>query len=345
MPMTHHVPANQAMIQIQGLCKFFKTKDHTVHALNNINLDIAAGKIFGIIGMSGAGKSTLIRCMNLLEQPTSGRVIVDQVDLMSLSGKQLCTARQSIGMIFQGFNLLMQRNALNNVCFPLEIAGIHKKEARLRAIELLELVGLSDKQMAYPSQLSGGQQQRVAIARALASNPKVLLCDEATSALDPDTTRSILALLKKINQTLGITIVMITHQMSLIEKICDQVAIIEDGAIVECASVAEVFSNPQSAVAKKLIYPHDIHDGYSFGERCCRIVFNGESAYEPVIANLILKFNAPVNILFADTNNLDGKAFGQMMIQFSDQKDLYERAITYLTSLGLVCEEVNADVC
>ena len=246
--------AQDVIVRIQGLNKTFRGRAGTVVALNGIDLDIYRGEIFGIIGLSGAGKSTLVRCINFLEKPTEGTVTVDGEELGRLSKKQLLEARRSMGMIFQQFNLLQQRTALQNICFPLEIAGTGKADAEKRARELLEIVGLSDRADNYPSQLSGGQQQRVAIARALATNPKILLCDEATSALDPTTTRSILALLKEINKTLGITIIVITHEMAVIEEICQRVAIIDSSRIAEVGTVDEVFTRPKSAMAKQLIY-------------------------------------------------------------------------------------------
>ena len=244
------------MIEIKNLSKVFTTKEGSVDALKDINITINDGEIFGIIGMSGAGKSTLVRCINMLERPTDGQVIIDGCDIGKLSPKELRKVRQNVTMIFQGFNLLMQRNCLSNICFPLELAGVGKKEAVKRGLELLETVGLADKAYAYPAQLSGGQQQRIAIARALATNPKILLCDEATSALDPKTTRSILALIKEINEKLGITVVIITHQMSVIKEICSKVAILDGGTVAEQGSVESVFSSPKSEAGKHLVYPY-----------------------------------------------------------------------------------------
>ncbi len=240
-------------IQTRDLCKVYDQGTENVNALENINLTIESGDIYGIIGMSGAGKSTLVRCMNLLEKPTGGDVLIDGVSLLSLSEKELLEKRRSIGMIFQHFNLLQQKNALENVCFPLYLQGIKKKEAVGKAKFLLEKVGLSDKEKAYPSQHSGGQQQRDAIARALATNPEIMLCDEATSALDPQTTASILRLLKSINEEMGITIVIITHTMSVIKEICNKVAIVENGIMVENGYVTEIFENPRTKSAKRLI--------------------------------------------------------------------------------------------
>ncbi len=332
------------IVELVGLGKVFQSKNNVVKALEDINLTICEGEIFGIIGLSGAGKSTLVRCINFLERPTAGSVIFDGADLAGLRETDLLKARQSMGMIFQQFNLLMQRNALQNICFPLEIAGVAKKEAKARAIELLEIVGLSDKAKAYPAQLSGGQKQRVAIARALATNPKVLLCDEATSALDPTTTRSILNLLKEINQRLGITVIVITHEMSVIEEICNRVAIIDQSHIAEVGDVEEVFVRPQSKIAKQLVFSGDNHIDNFEGEYKCRIIFDGRTSFEPVIANMILECKTPVNILFADTKDIDGKAFGQMVIQLPNDDTGRKRIMNYLISNEIVYEEVSDNV-
>ena len=243
------------MIEIKNLCKTYSLTDGSVEALKDVSLSIPDGDVFGIIGMSGAGKSTLVRCINMLERPTAGSVVIDGKDLTKMTEKELRAERQSITMIFQGFNLLMQKNCLRNVCFPLELAGVKKAEATKKAQSLLELVGLGDKASAYPAQLSGGQQQRVAIARALATNPKVLLCDEATSALDPKTTNAILELIREINQKLGITVIIITHQMSVVESTCRHVAILEEGQVVEQGEVSAVFSHPKSEAARRLVFP------------------------------------------------------------------------------------------
>ena len=244
----------EPIIKVENLTKTFTAKSGNVEAVRNVNFEVEKGDIFGIIGLSGAGKSTLVRCLNLLEKPTGGKVIVNGKDLTKLSETELRKERQNIGMIFQHFNLLMQRNVLGNVCFPMEIAGIKKNEAKKRAYELLKIVGLEDKAAAYPAQLSGGQQQRVAIARVLANNPDILLCDEATSALDPQTTKSILELLKKINREEGITIVIITHSMSVVKEICNNVAVLENGVAVEIEKTEELFKNPKTDIAKKLVY-------------------------------------------------------------------------------------------
>ncbi len=329
----------EAIINIRNLTKTFITKNGDVTALKNIDLDIERGEIFGIIGLSGAGKSTLVRCINLLEKPTEGKVLLDGIDLCSLNTKELLKVRRSVGMIFQGFNLLMQSTALKNVCFPLEISGVKKQDAEKRARELLDIVGLSDKEKSYPSQLSGGQKQRVAIARALATNPKVLLCDEATSALDPTTTCSILSLLKEINAKLGITIVVITHEMSVIEEICQRVAILDNSRVVELGRVDDIFIHPKSDMAKKLIFPEGKQDTLFTGKKCLRIVFDGNSSYEPVIGNMILECQSSVNILFADTKNIDGKAFGQIVVQLPENERAVKRMYSYLSTQNVTYEE------
>ena len=317
------------IIQIRNLEKTFTGKNGSVTALKGIDLSIEQGEIFGVIGMSGAGKSTLVRCINFLERPTDGEVVFDGKEMSKLNKKELCKARQSMGMIFQQFNLLMQRTALRNVCFPMEIAGVPKEQAVKRAKELLELVGLADRESAYPSQLSGGQKQRVAIARALATDPKVLLCDEATSALDPATTRSILRLLKDINRRLGITIIVITHEMSVIEEICTRVAIIDQSGIAEVGRVEEMF-----------VYPDGKQSALFSGQRRCRIVFDGNSSFEPVVANMVLQCKAPVNIMFADTKDIDGKAFGQIVIQLPEDEKIAKRMLSYLKTQNVTVEEV-----
>lgn len=296
---------SDAIIQIQNLTKTFGEGESAVTALDGIDLSVEAGEIYGIIGLSGAGKSTLVRCMNLLEHPTSGSVLIDGLDMTSLNQRDLRKARRSIGMIFQGFNLLMQRTALANVCFPLELAGAGKIEARARARELLHLVGLGDRERAYPAQLSGGQKQRVAIARALAANPKVLLCDEATSALDPTTTLSILSLLKELNEKLGITVVIITHEMRVIERICSRVAIIADSQIVESGTVEEVFRHPKTEAARRLIAPSSTETPvFSGAGRLFRIAFDGQTTDQPIVSSMVLACGQPVNIVYADTKKI-----------------------------------------
>ena len=332
------------MIKIENLSKTFHTADGSVEALKNVSLDIADGDIFGIIGMSGAGKSTLVRCINLLERPDEGTVTIDGVDLGELNKKQLRFLRREVTMIFQGFHLLMQRTCLKNVCFPLELAGYSRQDAQKRAKELLETVGLLDKANAYPSQLSGGQQQRVAIARALATNPKVLLCDEATSALDPTTTNSILELIQEINQKTGITVVVITHQMSVVEKICRHVAILDGGEVAEQGEVTEVFSHPRSEAAKRLVYPEsDAPDVSGVSGRLIRIVFNGaEAANTPIIARMASEIGIAASIVYASTKSIGGKAYGQMLLALPDNDSVVTAAIGFLTEIkGILAEEVN----
>lgn len=305
------------MIEIKNLSKTFETADGKVEALKDISLSIEDGDIFGIIGMSGAGKSTLVRCINMLERPTSGTVTVNGVDMGSLSKSALRAARREITMIFQGFNLLMQKNCLRNIMFPLELEGVPKKEAESRARELLKVVDLADKEKAYPAQLSGGQQQRIAIARALATNPKVLLCDEATSALDPNTTHSILGLIREINKRLGITVIVITHQMSVVEEICSHVAILDNGEVVESGAVGTVFASPKSAAARRLVFPNGADDSVSnpLHETRMRIIFNGAAAAStPWIAKMAQEKNVLVNIVSAATRTIDDKTYGSMLI-------------------------------
>ncbi len=347
-----------AIIEVSHLSKTFQTKENVVEALKDINIRIEAGDIYGIIGMSGAGKSTLVRCLNFLEVPTDGTVTVTGKELGKLTDKELRELRSSIGMIFQGFNLLMQRTVLDNICFPLVIHGTPKQDAKKRAMELLEIVGLSDKAASFPAQLSGGQRQRVAIARALASDPKILLCDEATSALDPQTTQSILQLLKKINQETGITIVIITHQMSVVREICHNVAIVEHGSIVEDGLVEEIFTHPKSRAARQLIIEGKDPDEWEkereentdrstfvgtpilHESKKIRIVFGTTSSFEPVIANMILTVGAPVNILRADTKDIGGMARGEMLLGLPGDPAVQTKVISYLKAHGLDVEEV-----
>ncbi len=332
---------SKSIIQIQHLNKTFGEGPTAVHALEDINLDIREGEIFGIIGLSGAGKSTLVRCMNLLERPTSGSVIVDGQDMTKLKEKDLRKARQDISMIFQSFNLLMQRTALDNICFPLELIGVKRSQAVARARELLKIVGLETREKAYPAQMSGGQKQRVAIARALATNPKVLLCDEATSALDPTTTLSILELLKQLNRDLGVTVVVITHQMNVIEEVCHRVAILDSGVVAEQGDVAEIFSNPQTDIGRRLVYPNGVQIDRLPASRVIRIAFNGGSSYEPLIASLAIDCGVKVNILGADTRNIDGKAFGTMLLGLPEDEMEATRALRYIQAQpDITVEEV-----
>lgn len=329
------------IIRIQNLGKTFKTAAGEVKALDNINLDICQGEIFGIIGLSGAGKSTLVRCINYLEVPTEGDVFFEGESLAGMTGAQQRKTRQSMGMIFQQFNLLAQRNVIRNVCFPLELAGVQKKEARERAMELLKTVGLEDKAKSYPAQLSGGQKQRVAIARALATNPKVILCDEATSALDPNTTKSILSLLKEINRTMGVTVIVITHEMAVIEAICDRVAIIDSSHIAEVGTVSEIFSEPKSRIGRQLILG-DAVERVNFGKaRQIRITFDGRESTEPVISNLVLACKVPINIMYAATKDIGGTAMGQMIVQLPEGEADAARVIHYLQTVKIPFEEVT----
>ena len=329
------------MIEIKHLNKTYRTADKDIVALEDINLTISDGEIFGIIGLSGAGKSTLVRCINLLETPSGGEVIVDGQSITALPRRELLQLRRSIGMIFQGFNLLEQRSVLRNVCFPLEIAGVKSKEARERAQELLQLVGLGDRANAYPAQLSGGQKQRVAIARALATRPKYLLCDEATSALDPTTTRSILELLREINQTLGVTIIVITHEMKVIDQICDRVAVIDHSRITEEGKVSEVFTNPKSQIARDLIIPRERTVLKTEGGKRLRLTFDGETTAGPHIAEMILACQAPVSILQASTKELDGVIYGYTIIELPRDPHQAEKILVWLQNSQIRYREVD----
>ena len=318
------------MIELRNLNKTFHTQDGALTALDDINLTVQDGEIFGIIGLSGAGKSTLVRCMNLLERPTHGEVLVDGQDLMKLSPAGLREVRRNIGMIFQSYNLLEQRTVLRNVLYPLELTHEDRRTARTRAMQLLELVGLADRASAYPAQLSGGQKQRVAIARALATNPHYLLCDEATSALDPTTRDSILALLQTINRTLGVTVVVITHEMAVVDRICHRVAVIDNSRIVEMGAVDAIFANPRSAIARELILPHVKVAATVRGGAHVRLAFNGESTYKPLVSALILETGVPVSILFADTRDIGGKTYGQILLELPGEDRLAQRVTAWL---------------
>ena len=331
------------MIELQHLTKRFTTQSGTVVALNDINLTIRDGDIYGIIGMSGAGKSTLVRCINMLERPDEGTVAVNEHRMEALTPAQLRAARREITMIFQQFNLLMQRTCLRNIMFPMELAKVPKDQAEARARELLALVGLPDKADAYPAQLSGGQKQRIAIARALATDPKVLLCDEATSALDPNTTHAILELIRKINRELGITVVVITHQMSVVEEICNRVAILDQGTVVEEGDVQEIFSHPKSAAARRLVYPAgatrtETMDGYT----TVRVAFNGtHTTDKPLVASLAIECSALVSILAADTRIVNGQTLGSMLLALPNDENR-EKALDYIKNYpGITYEEVN----
>ncbi len=324
------------MIEIQNLTKTFATSDGTVEALKNVSLSIADGEIYGIIGMSGAGKSTLVRSINLLERPTSGKILIDGRDIGSLREAELREERRNITMIFQDFNLLMQRNCLKNVCFPLELAGVKKSEAVRRATELLGLVGLSDKLKSYPARLSGGRKQRVAIPRALATQPKILLCDEATSALDPKTTQSILSLIRDIHDRIGITVIVITHQMSVVEQNCMRVAIMDGGVVAEEGTVSEVFSAPKSHAAKRLVYPEGYEQSVAAeeGERIIRVVFNGANATKtPLIAKMAMEEQIAASILAASTRSIGDKAYGNMLLGICGGEGQLDRAVRYLRAI------------
>ena len=329
------------MIELKDLCKTFNASSGVVEALKDINLTINDGEIFGIIGLSGAGKSTLVRCINLLERPTYGSVFIDGKDMTQLSRSELLKMRRSISMIFQGFNLLEQRTVLRNVTFPLEISGVKLSEAKKKALELLKVVGLEQKASAYPAQLSGGQKQRVAIARALATDPKYLLCDEATSALDPNTTRSILELLDKINQTLGVTIVVITHEMKVIDQICDRVAVIDHSCIAEEGKVSEVFTNPKSEIARELILPQDRAALDTTGGQKLRLIFDGNYSQEPLLSKLILECQAPINIIFADTKEYEGAIYGHMIIELPSDYRQADKVISWLRNSPITFKEEN----
>ena len=328
-------------IELRGLSKVYQIPGGEVQALNNINLTIEQGDIYGIIGMSGAGKSTLIRCLNRLDTPTDGQVLIDGQNILAMSKKQLLQTRRRMAMIFQQFNLLMQKSVARNVRYPLEIAGAPKKQANERVMELLKIVGLEEKANAYPAQLSGGQKQRVALARALASNPEMLLCDEATSALDPMTTQSILELLKKINAELGITVVLITHEMAVIRQICNKVAILDGGKLVEQGTVDDVFMHTKSAAGKRLfgILPENEDDVPT--QPALRIVFDGSAADQPVISRLVKDLGFDVNILAADMHQFNGKTYGQMMVARPEDPAELKQVQDYLAKAGLTTEEVS----
>ena len=331
----------ESIIEIQHLSKIFGSGEEKVAALQDVSLSVKKGEIFGIIGLSGAGKSTLVRCINLLERPTDGKVLFHGSDLMGLKEKDLRLQRRKISMIFQSFNLLDQRTNLDNICFPLELSGVPKKDARKRAMELLEIVGLPDKANAYPVQLSGGQKQRIAIARALASDPEVLLCDEATSALDPTTTDSILKLLQQINRERGITVIIITHQMSVIEQICHRVAILDRGEVAEIGNVEDVFSNPKSKAGRRLVSPNmalPLTDEMPIA----RIAFNGNASSDPIIASVAMELGIKVSIMGADTRNVDGKAFGTMLISLPEELSERRKVLDFLNGFeGVTAEEVR----
>lgn len=339
------------MIELKNIQKVFDTASGNVHAVNDVTLNIDKGDIYGVIGFSGAGKSTLIRCINLLERPTSGQVIVDGKDLLQLNTKELRESRKKIGMIFQHFNLMRSRTVHDNVAFPLKGSGLSKSEIKEKVKNLLELVELSDKENAYPSQLSGGQKQRVAIARALANDPHVLLCDEATSALDPQTTQSILALLKSLNERLNLTIVLITHEMAVVKAICNKVAIMEHGKVVEKGTILEVFNNPQEQVTKNfintttsinkifdMIETRDPLVSLDHDEVLLRLIYSSGSAEEPLMANLVKSYDVSFNIIFGNVEVLDGNPLGNLVIKLKGEKKNIEAAINYTKAQGVKVE-------
>lgn len=332
--------------RLNNVTKIFKDRNTEVTALKDVSFEIKEGEIFGIIGMSGAGKSTLVRTLNRLEEVTSGEVVFDGKVLGELKPKELRQTRKDIAMIFQSFNLLTQKNVLSNVELPLKLAGADKETRRKKALETLRIVGLEEKAKAYPAQLSGGQKQRVAIARALAMNPRVLLCDEATSALDPKITAEILELLKEINERIKLTIVIITHEMSVIEKICGRVAIMDRGQLAELGSVKDIFSNPESEAAKQLILPTLTEDNPfdMTDKKCYRIVFDGRAATEPVIANLVKETGESVNILSANTRSVGGIGYGQMIVEFPKDPKASKAVKEYFEKIGMKQMEIDREV-
>ena len=342
------------MIELKKVGKVFRTANGDVEALKDIDLTVNDGEIFGIIGLSGAGKSTLVRCINMLERPTSGEVLIDGRDLSKMSRRELLATRKSIGMIFQGFNLLAQRTSLQNVCYPLEISGVSKAKAKQKALELLELVGLSDRAGSYPAQLSGGQKQRVAIARALATDPKVLLCDEATSALDPQTTKQILALLQKLNRELGITIVVITHEMAVVKEICNRVAVMEHGNVVEEGDVFSVFAAPKEKITRdfikttsnlqkieELINEDSPVVAINKGELIVRLSYIEKNASEPLISSVTEKFGLTLNIIFADIEIVQNAPIGGTVAIISGDPGRIDEALQYLKDKNVGVEVIK----
>lgn len=330
------------MITVSHLNKTFNSKAGITEALHDVSFNVEKAEIYGIIGLSGAGKSTLVRCLNLLEKPDSGLIEIDNENMLSLSDRKLREKRKKIGMIFQSFNLLMQDSVIDNVCFPMELSGVSKSEARKKALQYLDIVGLKEKAYAYPSQLSGGQKQRVAIARVLASDPEILLCDEATSALDPETTKSILNLIKDINSKYDITVIVITHEMAVIQEICNRCAVLEDGRLVEENTVEELFRHPKTNAARRLIFNSNNQIKDMEGGKIIRIAFEETNTTEPVIANLILEFKTPVSILESNITSISGRSRGQMMVQLPDDKVLADKMINYLKeNESIVVEEVD----
>ncbi|WP_342514774.1 methionine ABC transporter ATP-binding protein [Sporosarcina sp. FSL K6-1522] len=341
------------MIQLTDINKRFGTGPSSISAVEGVTLEIAEGEIFGIIGYSGAGKSTLIRLLNGLETPTSGKVTIGKREISAIKGKELREARQKVSMIFQHFNLLWSRTVKDNITFPLEIAGVKKAERERKAVELIELVGLKGRENAYPSELSGGQKQRVGIARALANDPEVLLCDEATSALDPETTESILDLLTGINERLGLTIVLITHEMHVIRKICHRVAVMEAGKVVEMGDVLQVFQSPQAPITKRFVSQvtessevkqavTHIKEEISAGT-LIKLVFVGERTEQPVLASLIRKYSLDVNIVQGNISHTRGGAYGTLILQLVGDDSEIQEAIRYLHTQDVQTEVIGND--
>ncbi|MYL41372.1 methionine ABC transporter ATP-binding protein [Virgibacillus salexigens] len=342
------------MITFDQVTKIYNGKEQQVKALDQVNLQIEKGEIYGVIGFSGAGKSSLIRCVNLLERPTSGKVIVDGQDILNLSAKELREAKRSIGMIFQHFNLLNSKTVYTNVAMPLLLANIPKNEVKKRVDDLLAFVGLADKANSYPDQLSGGQKQRVGIARALATKPKVLLCDEATSALDPETTKSILQLLKKVNEEYNLTILIITHEMGVIREICNKVAVLDSGKVVEAGSVFDVFSQPRTEIAKNFVrsvmhdeIPESVYQlvkAQDERHQIYRIVFVGSSAGAPLLSQIAKQYAVEVNVLFGSITELQGIPFGNLIVKFDGDEKEINRVIMHIHQQDVTIKEVLADV-
>ena len=343
------------MIKLQGIEKIYDSPSGKVHALKGIDLEIARGEIYGIIGLSGAGKSTLVRCINMLERPTAGKVFVDGQDMTTLTESELRAARKNIGMIFQHFNLLSSATVYDNIAFPLKLSGTSAADIKKKVEPLLELVGLSDKANQYPAQLSGGQKQRVGIARALANDPKVLLCDEATSALDPQTTKSILALIKDINKKLALTVVVITHEMQVIKEICDKVAVISDGVIAERGSVLDVFTNPQHRITKEFIsvlLSNELPAAFRGNEisqdrtpdsfLLVRLIFQGDRADDPVLAKMIRTCTGvECTMLFGNLDELRGVPFGRFIIGLSGADEAINNALNFLSGQDVRVEVIG----
>ena len=334
------------IFRLENVTKVYKNDKIEFTALKNINLSITEGEIFGIIGMSGAGKSTLVRTLNRLEDVSEGSVSFYGKNLSELKPSEIRKVRRQIAMIFQSFNLLSQRSVLSNVMQPLKIAGVSRLDRKKKALEMLKVVGLEEKKHQFPSRLSGGQKQRVAIARALSTNPKVILCDEATSALDPKMTGEILSLLKKVNKELGVTIIIITHEMSVIESICDKVAVVNNGHIEEEGKVTDIFANPQSDITRRMVYPDNIrfNTAGSVDNRCVRLIFDGTASEEPIIADLASTHNIKVSILSANTKSVGSVGFGQMIVALPKDEDKADKAIDYFKAKNVFGEEITEEL-